>query len=418
MELDKALVSLGIKGQDAVLSTLDRVQKKRKSLEKASSGSIPVGSVKETGKASGAGNKSVNTFTKSIDDGNKKLKQFTKEITAGTKKQKEYTTAKPGAAGSTSGAGVPSPETEKKWISASKDGIAKPLVNAVKTFSSSVTSLDPVSAIQGLQTAMGTALSGISVLGISLGRVPEGIADLNNNLIGMAKTAVDMSKQSTAAYHELATRNAATRYYGAGVNQGVMSNAERASLISTISGSFGKIQKPLFNEINKLIPEKDTGALARVGAGDWRSTGTDKGFFLQKLSDSFGDLPPSIAQKFQAKLLAGYGSEIQNYEPEQKEVQRRAGEYANMSEAQTKKLYDRSDFDKTKKMIEALNTMQIGMYNAGIGLNHVIVSAAEAIATLPKQIDTFKKSLNDFSSSPSMKGLRQLIPRASVAGKK
>ena len=182
-----------------------------------------------------------------------------------------------------------------------------------QTIASSASGLDPTSLISGMTSALGTSLSGISVLGVSLGRIPEGIAAISNSMLSMAKNSVDMAKQSTAAYHALATRNAAAEHYGGRVTENSpMSRNERAVFIDAVSGSMGKIQAPLAEQINRLVGSKDTRALARAAAGDWESTGTDKGWMLGQVSSGFQGLPPSIKQKLQASLLKNFSGEIQS----------------------------------------------------------------------------------------------------------
>jgi hypothetical protein len=166
----------------------------------------------------------------------------------------------------------------------------------------------------------------------------------------------------------LSDRNAMTQYYGGNkINRAAMSNNEKAMLISQISSSYGRIQQPLADEINKLVGSKDTRALGRVAAGNWESTGTDKGWMLQQITNGLQGLPPSVRQKFQSSLLSQNSDEIQDYSEGQKKAQEQNAQYENEAEKQTERLYDiasakNADF---QAMNQQLNKMQQTLLTVG-----------------------------------------------------
>jgi hypothetical protein len=392
-QLDNYLVSLGMKGQNVVLSTMDKIRKKGGDLTKKKT-VVPL---------------SVKTGPTKTDKTITPEKPTPGQNAPGRPSRKSDAPTETSTPPSPFSA--PPSEGNKKFRQA-----AEKFGGGVKDFASAASTLDPVATISSVKSAIGTSLSGISVLGVSLGRLPEGIAAIANSTLSMAKNSVDMAKQSTAAFHQLTTRNAAAGFYGKEVTEkGPLSRNERAMFIDAVSGSTGKIQKPLADEINKLIGAKDTWALARAGAGDWESTGTDKGWMLGQISSSFQGLPPSIKQKLQASLLKNYSSEIQDMAPGQVDVQRRAATFADQEEKQTERLYGESA--KNENLVSAIakmNDLQVALFNTGLKFTTAIDTAATKLATLPAAIDKMLVSLKKFVDDPSMRNARTLMKSIDV----
>ena len=390
-ELDKALVSIGIKGQDVVLSTLDRVQKKIKSLTsdierislRTQSGGSKKSKLSSEGMESGSTDylkymsmtgKSFKDVNKDLTDSDKKLKKFTKDVESGSKEQKKA---------SKSG------KESNKSLEKAKEGISN--------VSHGMASLSPSALIHSLASIPGL----IPHAGIA-GKAIGGAAGLS---VVAGTGAMEIAKNAVAHASELYQRNATTANYGGNkITQGNMSNNEKAYFVSTISGSMGKLQNPMIDALNKLSGHKDTGALANVAAGNWRSTGTDKGFFLQKLADSFGDLPPSIAQRFQSKLLTNYGEEIQESTAEQRKAQGRNAGFeisnenkdlainkvldeahkTNYKNPKTGKIETEttSIYESTLKSYEDMNKAMIDMIRMGTEFTGFLSDASKAVSTL------------------------------------
>jgi hypothetical protein len=367
-KLDDYLVTLGMKGQNVVLSTMEKIRKKGNDLIKKKT--VPL-SVKDV-----PGKGSKTTPEKTAPD-EKPAPQF------GTFPDQEKNNKRFGKA------------TEK-------------FGDGVKNFAGAASSLDPVSAISSITSALGTSLSGISVLGVSLGRLPEGIAAISNSMLSMAKNSADMAKQATTTYHALVTRNAAASRYGKQVSEaGPLSRNERAMFIDAVSSSMGIIHQPLADEINKLIGTKDTRSLARVGAGDWESTGTDRGWMLGQMSSSFAGLPPSIKQKLQASLLKNYSGEIQDMTSDQAAAQRASATWQNMDEDQTAKLAERAP--QAVGLAQKMNEMQLQLYNTGVMFASSIDKSIAAMKDLPATIDNMQKAMKKFVDDPSVKSARILM---------
>lgn len=377
-QLDNYLVTLGMKGQNVVLSMMDKIRKKGGDLSK---------------------------------------KKTTVELAAKPSSKK---TAAPGVEKSGVEPGAPGtpppdylPTKSNKKFGAAVDRFS----GGAKDIASAASSLDPVAAISGITSALGQSLSGVSVMGVSLGRLPEGIAAIANSTLSMANNSVQMAKQATAAFHQLTIRDAAAAHYGEKITEkSPLSRNERAAFIDAVSNSMGRIQRPLADEINKLIGTKDTRALARVGAGDWESTGTNKGWMLGQISSSFQGLPPSIKQKLQAALLKNYSSEIQDMTPEQAAAQQRAGTFANMEEDQTKRLAGKAaeNMGSVTGVIQKMNELQVSLFTTGLQFTKSIDDATTALAELPATISKMHSTIKKFVDDPSVKNARELIKSVKV----
>ena len=400
-QLDKFLVSLGMKGQNVVLSTMDKIRKKGKDVTKKLT--IPLAAKTVPAKGGKAAPE------KTLPEEKPKPGKPSPEKPSKKSAARSGLESKP----SEKSALIPGPSfSDQERNNKRFSGAINKFDNGVRNFAGAASSLDPTAAISSITSALGTSLSGISVLGVSLGRLPEGIAAIANSMLSMAKNSTDMARQATAAFHQLTIRDAAAAHYGERITaQGPLSRNERAMFIDAISNSMGRIQQPLADEINKLIGTKDTRALARVGAGDWESTGTDKGWMIGQVANSFAGLPPSIKQKLQAALLKNYSSEIQSMAPGQAAVQQSAATFANMEEDQTKRLYDTAaeNMDSVTGAIQKMNDLQVTLFSTGLKFTKAIDDAADALATLPDTVTKLHDTMKKFIDDPSMRNLRDLM---------
>ena len=233
-------------------------------------------------------------------------------------------------------------------------------------------------------------------------------------MVDMASGALQMAKQSAEAQYGLTTRNATTSHYGGGINEGIMSKAERAQFVMEIASSFGIIKKPMQDVLNKLTGEKDTAALGRVASGNWESTGTDKGWMLQQITNQMSGLPPSIKQAMQATLLNNNSGEIQNKTDEQKSSQNINADYKDRAERQTAEMFrvtsSKDTYSSLQGMDENLNKMQVQMVNTGVQFAGAITKATDALIALPQTIKKVAEALESLSKH-APDSFRAYIPR-------
>jgi hypothetical protein len=355
--LEEYFVSLGIKGQNVVLKNIKNIKKQATDLSKGKT------NVNLKGKGGVSGNNIIPP-QQSPDPWEQKEER---------KNNKKFS------------------ENINKFASGSKE------------FVKGVAHFDPVAAVQQTISSTGSALGAMAKaipgIGDYIKDLPKGVADITNAFVGMGAGALQMAKESTAGQYAISNRNETMRYYGGeGIGQGGMSRAQHSELVMTIAGSFGKIQKPLQETVNKLVESKNTDALARVAGGNWASTGTDKGWFLQQISNETSGLPPSIAQAIQNSMLKSNADLIQE-KGEEKGAQRLNATFQNQAEDQTTALYKRAaESEKSLTSLNAsLNKMQISMFDSGVGMATQIDKAANKIKELVESFDKMKKAVNDFS---------------------
>lgn len=380
-----ALVKFGVKDQNVVLSTIEKIKKGKKDLAKKATVSfaeIKAGQSSKAAASTGA--------SKEKQLAEKQLLADKKEVTA-----TERFTKAAGIAGST------------------LMGVAR-----------AAASLDPVAFIQGTLSAAGKAATAIPFLG----NVAQGALELAGISVGAAGGAVGSAKQSTPAALELEKRNAQSNLYGGELgfsaaeqrrkaavfeqNRTALANAEafdtrqntppawfpqfaagmqargyneaqtrrsiglgtsntagelrqrleaqalasdtsdrgsgwtpndKAQFIQTVAGAFGKIQKPLAETLNALIAQgKNVEQFTQVAAGNWQALGTDEGAILQSITNSFSGALPSVKQSLQNELLKQYGGSIQNEEAGSALANRRANAatWARAEEVQTQRVAD------------------------------------------------------------------------------
>lgn len=341
-QLDNYLVSLGMKGQNVVISTMDKIRKKGKDLTKKQV--VPLAIKTKGGKTAP-----------------EKTPPDEKSLPGKSERQ-----AKPGVPREKS-----SPEKPEPPPSAPDEKASGKFSKAVDRFGNTTTNfahnmshLDPAHAISAGLSAMAK---------IAIAGIPFAIAEAG---LKTATNMIAMAKENAATQHGLVQRNVTAEYYGGKINKiSRVSNEEQAMLRMTISSSMGKIQQPLADAINKLQKDSfNTAALARVASGNWASTGTDKGWMLQQLSDAFQGLPPSIAQKFQASLLTKYGAE---------EIQKTNEKMGESEAQQTNAEWQKRDEEQTAAIHAAMKTNSKDLFELNDKLKklHVeMVSAGGAVA--------------------------------------
>lgn len=294
------------------------------------------------------------------------------------------------------------PDTEqKKENKKLVEGINK-FANGSKEFVKGVAHFDPVSAVQQAITSSGSAISAmakaIPVLGDYLQGLPKGLAEISNAMVGMAASAVEIAKSSAATQYAITNRNATTKYYGGDKNaigQSNLSNAQYSELILGVAGAFGKIQKPMQGILNELVKTKNTEALSRVASGNWASTGTDKGWLLQQISNETAGLPPSIAQAIQTALLKSNKDLIQGKGGEAA-AQGVSAAWVNQGEEQNAKIFARTSakFDKLYDLSDRFNNMQVKMIDSGVNMAGAVDKAAIAISKLPDIINKVNAAIS------------------------
>ena len=380
-QLDNYLVTLGMKGQNVVLSTMEKIRKKGGELTKKK--------------------KNVTLTTKFTAEHAAAKKELAEAVKPGGERPGGERPGGERPGGERPGGERPGGERPGGERPAPDDSATK-FTNSVKKFgrhtdrfANAAATLSPSSLIQAIASTL-------PFLGAAA---------------AAAGGALESAKSSTAGAYELSKRNSTVAHYGGDLvggrssrGQGFLSNNEHALFVSAISNSMGKIDKSLADALNKLVGTKDTRALARAAAGDWESTGTDKGWMASQIMSGAEGLPPSIRQKLSAAMLKNFGGEIQDATPEQKTRQERAAYYENAQETQTTRLADTAasaQFENAAgKMVnsmmalnDALNDMQNAMVKGAGKMVTAISFITDAVSssknsqkgrTLQRAVEIFK----------------------------
>jgi len=373
--LEEFFVSIGVKGQAAVLKNIDKVKKEAKSLSKIKS-NIDLGKGNISKAMSGM--KSMASVMG--------ITGQSAEPSAAEKKQDKI---------------------QKDNTNKFSNGINK-FNNGAKNILASSKNFDPVAlaqtAITGTGKAFGAAAAAIPAVGAYLKDIPPALAEATNSMVSMGVGALEMAKQAASGQWGLQSRDTTVSHFGGGdvnkeaVNAGI-SNNEYANLMMKVASSNGKLNGSLKEMITELAKTKDTEQLGNVASGNFASTGTTKGWMMQQIMDSMGNVPPEIRQKMTAALLPQMSGDIMGRGGQ--DAQNVNAGYERQAENKTTDLYGKSTGDDTvtslKALNKAINEMTGEMFNSGVGMATTISVAAKQIGDLAKAVKKAKEDIENFS---------------------
>lgn len=420
-----ALVKFGVKDQNVVLSTMDKITKKKKEIAKKTEVSFfakeKFGQRYGAGAAAakfglGAGARALTSQL--LDVGKDRRTEEQKKIDDYKKEQFE----------------------NSKLIKG-----AKMAGEALTNVARGAATLDPVAFIQSTLSAAGKAATSIPFLG----GAAQGTLELAGISVGAAGGAIGSAKQSTAGALEIQKRNAQNNLYGnelsfgaaekaakekiaqenakkiaqaeafdakqnlgalKRVTGGAKSNtagelrssllaqsaqtdtsnkstgwtpADKTQFINSVSGAFGKIQKPLADTLNNLIEKgKNVEQFTQVASGNFAALGTDEGAILQQISNGFASALPSVRQDLQNELLKAYGHQIADESKDLAARRATAGAWAKQEEYQVNRIADAAaDMgDILYKLNAKLNTVQIRLIEGAEKLAAAVNKAVDIIS--------------------------------------
>lgn len=249
--------------------------------------------------------------------------------------------------------------------------------------------LDPTSFLTGVAQAAAATAGGIPILsGLS-----DAAAKTASLAVQAASGAVQAAKASMAVVVDTQEKKGIIEQFGAGfispksgVGKGgeALSLSEKANLIESVFGRFGKMQQPLADSINRLFAgvnnRIDPKQFTQVAAGNFTALGTDKGFFFQKISDAFSGLPPSVAQKAQSQLLNRLAPE--DFAKDRAENERRNAAFFDTAErTQQERIFNAyaQNADKIIELNNSLNSLQVQLISTGAALTGVVNEYAASV---------------------------------------
>jgi hypothetical protein len=329
----ESVINLGIKGSDFVASTIEGINKQRENLSKKS-------------------NVEINPNIKKANTGlplAEKIKQRREErktekaegVNLKTKKERDKGTEKEGAKvlrveklyaasliGSAGNEKDKDKEKDKKdKPEKSESDYAKNLKEGLKAsggqIANSVLSMDGIGAVKGVIGALTAAIPFVDGVGKAANFAIDAIVSFKEKVKQQVAIVADaMAKENTVrnsfsremqaagksfndliGYDEKDAKGNVTRKGRSDIGK-----AEQAGIASAISGSMGKVTNEFAQEVGKLFVSEDgkkkydVAQSTELAKGNFGALGTDKGFFMQQISNGFGAMPPSMKQKLTSQM--------------------------------------------------------------------------------------------------------------------
>ena len=379
----EAVVSLGVKGSDVVLSTYKKLAKEKKEFEKPAKSKVET---KHGGRSSDEAHPGGGTTGQEVSQG------------ADRKRRNEQQTVN---------------NSEKAAKS------SKLMASAMERTAQSFSGLNPVEFIRSaaastVQLTAGLAGGAANAAWTGSGEVVRAIIEHAGKLVDMGVQAAAGALSSYKNALPQATRMESERGLTKAAGLTTMSRwktvtgSEAAQLSAMLLPTVGKVGKELNKELEKLyggasgrtVQRQQANALAQ---GDFSVLGTTKGWLLNKISQGLGDVPPEVAQKFRASLLS---------QVDKKEM---ATEKAWVR-AEAKRFED-SDYSTQENIVNAgianhsalksannnLNQLQVNMIKSVSGLNSVLSKAASQVSSV---LGSLQSDINKATEQAGQKGRR------------
>ncbi len=359
-----AVVGLGTKGSDLVLSTFKKINAQKEKFSKTTTGKI-IASI-------GAG------AAKALQPAEKSKEQQKKD-----QDQKETF------------------ERNRAVKAAHKVG------DATEKLAGGFASLDPVNLIRSVAGSVIQAGGGLlsAVAGHfvpALGDAAKQLTEHVNKLIDFGITAASGSlnavKQALPLAAQRQSERALLNFAGANkaINKASVSQTEAATLASSLLPVLGKI-KPgeqiekqlsrLFETINGQIVRRDQAM--SLAQGDFTALGTDEGYFLNQISQSVSSLPPTLAKAFRGQLLSmvpeqGLDKEAAGFRIGKKQFEEQdLTAQANLANAALMQQADKKGVgDYLLDTNEKLNDLLQKMVNSAANLNQILGVTASKVNTV------------------------------------
>lgn len=294
----------------------------------------------------------------------------------------------------------PKQDDKPKPANAKED---KPKLNEnVKAGMSAIGGLDGVA----LSKSIITGVSGLAgPIGMMAGQIATGIID--------AATAFrDKIKQSASLYADtMDAKNTAIRYAGEQFSDFIMSsrrdvdrNTQRA-IVSGLGSQYGKFSNEFRTQIERLFGDKiqggktaDINETASLAQGNFSALGTDKGFFMQKIADSLGDLPPSMKQKLMGQLIEAIPEEERATQTDVG-IRSTVTEFDNMARNKAASFSSDTNVDLAKNIQRLTDTLDVKLSDSIGMLTRKIEGLIEAPSTTDYILGELRSAILDLRSA-------------------
>lgn len=380
----ESVINLGIKGSDLVASTLSKLQKQKQGLTKKTD--VQLGS-----KSFGEKLKARREERKAEREDNVKLPtKADREQEAKydkTKSEKADNESKP-----------EKPEKPKKEESDYGKNLKSELAGA---------KAQAISAIQQFN-GTGLAQAGVKAVSSAIPVIGTAIGEAFNSIVDAVVAFKDKIKQQSAIVADTAAKNnditnslKGKKFEDMVKGRKDISKSEQATIISSISGSMGKLSNDFQKAIGGLYQSEDgkkkydVAQSTSLAQGNFSALGNDKGFFMQQISSGFSGLPPSVKQKLTSQMFG-------MITPEERDVQ---NDYGNRS---TQTAFDNLDRTQAEKYVGAGGAgnneamalkIQDSMYKLDMKVAEGMSAMIQKVNNIAKAPDTGAAMLAEFKSS-------------------
>lgn len=404
----KAVVELGVKGQDVVVNTFKALAKQKADFEKKSTAQVGVtGSTQKAGSEvtpqAGIANLVKLLIAQMKQQGDKKDELTDSEKAAIEEKKAEK-------------------EKEKMYKTITQN--TKVATGAMETVAKGMASLNPVEFIRSAASATVALTAGLA--GGLANTAWTGSGEVVRAIIEHAGKLVDMGIQAAAgalnAYKaalpvELKRRAQTSLIKMAGaqvINNASMTRAESAQMAGVLFPVVGKIGTEFGKQLNKLYKFKDERVRDKKGQGfhtasmivnrsqanalaqgDFSALGTTKGWLLNQISQSTAGMPPEMVQAFRTGLLSQVSRKELGKESASVRIYAQKMESSDLTAQGKIVAAGNAKWAKLEIANASLNTLQINMIKSVGGLTTILDKAATSLSTLlttlSTRIDTAKK---------------------------
>ena len=295
----ESVINLGIKGSELVATKLKDLQKQKQALSKKEN--ISLGSKIQARRAERKVERENNIplSTKAERD----LKASKDKPKAGEKKEeKPKEERKPGAYETQVREGLANAKSQAANSVLSLDG-----GNLAKAGMGAVASLIPVIGSQ-IADALNFAVDAMKAFKDKIKNQASIVADtqakVNDITNSFKKNAKGKTFEDFIGFDVKDAKGKISRQGRTDLNK-----SEQAAIIKSISSTMGKVSDEFGKSVSKLFigdngkTKYDSEQATSLAQGNFASLGSDKGFFMQQISNGFSGLPPSMKQALTSQMF-------------------------------------------------------------------------------------------------------------------
>lgn len=209
--------------------------------------------------------------------------------------------------GSISSNGGASADMQKQQQEQSKLGdSARVAGEGLKSVAQGMASLNPAQLMSGIAQASANALASIAPIG---GDAIKAVGEATGMIIQAGTGAMNAIKNAQGSAIDTMEKRGRQAFmggekiFGAGGGGTNLSLSEQAHVLDSVTSKFGKVGDKFGASIKRLLDAgKDVSQVTAIASGNTAALGTNEGFFLNKITSQFSNLPPEMAQELMSQI--------------------------------------------------------------------------------------------------------------------